>query len=143
MMFLFDTDYLSLLKRQAGIEFQRLSARLATESADDFFISIVSFHEQIRGWQNYISRSRDEGGTIRGYEELAKLLTDYSVAQVVPYDETAVEVFKDLRRQKVRVGTMDLRIGAIAISNNLTLLTRNRVDFERIPGLSFEDWTVD
>ena len=37
---------------------------------------------------------------------------------------------------------MDLRIGAIAIANGMTVLTCNTVDFERIPGLSFEDWTV-
>jgi tRNA(fMet)-specific endonuclease VapC len=37
---------------------------------------------------------------------------------------------------------MDLRIASIAIANQMTLLTRNRVDFERVPGLMFEDWTV-
>ena len=43
--------------------------------------------------------------------------------------------------QKVRIGTMDLRIAATAISNGLILLTRNTVDFERVPGLTLEDWT--
>jgi len=37
---------------------------------------------------------------------------------------------------------MDLRIASIAIANQITLLTRNTVDFERIPNLLFEDWTV-
>lgn len=60
-----------------------------------------------------------------------------------PFDDVAAEVFQELRGQKVRVGTMDLRIAAIAIANGMTLLTRNTVDFERIPGLTFEDWTTD
>ncbi len=36
---------------------------------------------------------------------------------------------------------MDLRIASIAIANQMTLLTRNSVDFERIPNVSIEDWT--
>jgi tRNA(fMet)-specific endonuclease VapC len=37
---------------------------------------------------------------------------------------------------------MDLRIASIALANNMTLLTRNTVDFERVPGLIQEDWTT-
>ena len=48
----------------------------------------------------------------------------------------------DLRRQGVRISTMDLRIAAIAISRNLVLLTRNVSDFSKVPGLIIEDWTV-
>ena len=37
---------------------------------------------------------------------------------------------------------MDLRIAAIALSRDVTVLTRNTVDFERVPNLKFEDWPV-
>ena len=98
-MYLFDTDYLSLLKRRAGVEYERLSQRLAGLPEDEFFISIISFHEQVRGWQSYIAKARDEHGTMRGYNELEKLLNDYAQAQVLPYDEAATEVFDELRKQ--------------------------------------------
>lgn len=140
-MFLFDTDYISILKRASGREYRRLTERIADIPEDEFFVSIVSFHEQIRGWQSYIAKAKDESGAVRGYEELEKLLYDFAQAQVLPYDEAAAELFVDLRRKRMRVGTMDLRIASIAISNNLTLLTRNTTDFARVPGLSFEDWT--
>ena len=39
-------------------------------------------------------------------------------------------------------GTMDLKIAAITIANDATLLTRNVVDFQRIPNLRIEDWTA-
>jgi tRNA(fMet)-specific endonuclease VapC len=62
---------------------------------------------------------------------------------VLSFSEAAADIFEDLRKQKIRVATMDLRIGSIAIANRMTVLTRNTVDFQRIPNLSFEDWTVD
>jgi len=37
---------------------------------------------------------------------------------------------------------MDLRIGSIAMANGMTVLTRNTVDFEKIPNLQVEDWTA-
>jgi tRNA(fMet)-specific endonuclease VapC len=37
--------------------------------------------------------------------------------------------------------TEDLRIAAIAISQQLILLTRNQKDFVKVPELKIEDWT--
>ncbi|MEH1937435.1 MAG: hypothetical protein V7L14_27755 [Nostoc sp.] len=61
----------------------------------------------------------------------------------------AIAVFDELRSQRVRLSTMDLRIvalaqpaGGIAISRNLVLLTRNVSDFSKVPDLVREDWTV-
>jgi tRNA(fMet)-specific endonuclease VapC len=37
---------------------------------------------------------------------------------------------------------MDLKIAAIALAHNATVLTRNVKDFKLVPGLRIEDWTA-
>lgn len=37
---------------------------------------------------------------------------------------------------------MDLRIAAVALTNDATLITGNLSDFRRVPGLRVEDWTA-
>lgn len=38
------------------------------------------------------------------------------------------------------IGAHDLQIAAIAISNNLTLVSHNTKEFQRVPGLALIDW---
>jgi tRNA(fMet)-specific endonuclease VapC len=61
---------------------------------------------------------------------------------VLPFDDTAAHMFVGLRKQNVRIGTMYLRIASIALARDLTALTRNVVDFQHVPGLQIEDWTL-
>jgi tRNA(fMet)-specific endonuclease VapC len=41
------------------------------------------------------------------------------------------------------IGAYDLQIAAIALANNLTLVTHNTREFERVEGLQVEDWESD
>jgi len=50
------------------------------------------------------------------------------------------EQFNNLRKQRVRIGTMDLKIASIAIANNATLLSANTCDFVQVPSLRLENW---
>ncbi len=45
-----------------------------------------------------------------------------------------------LRKKGLPLDDFDLLIGATAISNNLTLVTRNVSDFERLKGIEIENW---
>ncbi len=76
------------------------------------------------------------------YERFQRVLSNFCEARVLPFDVAAAGVFDDMRSRKVRVGAMDLRIASIALSRDMTVLSRNLVDFGRVPGLMVEDCTL-
>jgi tRNA(fMet)-specific endonuclease VapC len=141
--YLFDTDHISFLQRRSGSEYLNLAAQIATSLPGDFTFSIVSFHEQVLGANAFINRARTSADTIRGYNTLREILQGFSVASVLPFDAASAEIFDGLRTQRVRIATMDLRIASIALARGLILLTRNTRDFNQVPGLITQDWTID
>jgi tRNA(fMet)-specific endonuclease VapC len=140
--FLLDTDHISILQRESGPEFDILSARVAQHSPADLAFSVVSFHEQALGCHTYILRARRPAEVVRGYGMLARVIRGFGASPILPFDAAAALAFDGLAAQRLRVGTMDLRIAAIAISRGLVLLTRNIGDFGRVTGLRTEDWTA-
>ena len=141
-MFVLDTDHLGILQRWTQPEANRLAARLVDHSQSDFYVSIVTFHEQVAGWNAYLARAKTLEGIVRAYRMFQGIVSAFASMQVLPFDDAAARVFESLRKQGVRIGTMDLRIAATAIARGYTLLSRNLVDFERVPGLRVEDWIV-
>jgi tRNA(fMet)-specific endonuclease VapC len=61
---------------------------------------------------------------------------------VLEFDEAAATEFERLQHLRLRIGTMDLKIAAIALAHNATVLPRNLKDLSRVPGLRVEDWTL-
>lgn len=141
MTYLLDTDHISILQDE-GETSARLAARIDALPEDEFTFSIVSFHEQVMGGNKYVTRARRASDVLRGYSMLSKVLRTFGPAQVLPFGAVVQAKFEQLRRRHVRIGTMDLRIAATALTHDLILLTRNAKDFSRVPGLTFEDWTA-
>lgn len=65
----------------------------------------------------------------------------------LPFEDEAAIVLGQIRARLASAGTpigaYDLQIGAIALVNNLTLVTHNTREFERVEGLQVEDWEVE
>jgi len=141
-MLILDTDHVSILEWAHGEEYARLQRRLDHLHAADLATTIVSYEEQTRGWLAYLAKARKLSQQIEAYRRLHRHLDVYQAIQVLDFDERAAVEFQNLQHLRRGIGTADTRIAAIAISRQATLLTRNTVDFEQVPGLRFADWTL-
>lgn len=141
MTHLLDTDTLSIWQNGTGTEYAVLALRLSAHPPADIGVPIVSFHEQMIGANAYLSRGRVGADLVTGYDRLERLRQWYTVLNVVPFDDAAGTRFDQLKAAKIRIGTMDLRIAASALSQSLIVVTRNARDFGQVPGLTIEDWT--
>ncbi|CAN5261970.1 hypothetical protein BH11PLA2_BH11PLA2_32170 [soil metagenome] len=65
------------------------------------------------------------------------------IAQLVslPYTDAAESLFQQWRQAKIRIGTNDLRVAAVAVANNAKLVTRNARVLQQVPGLQLEIWS--
>lgn len=142
MKYLLDTDHLSILQRQTGKDYSNLATRMAQYPLSDFAVSIVTFHEQMLGCHAYINRDRTLNDVVKGYEMMARLVSDFKVLPLVSFDAGAATIFEQLKSQRLQLAKMDARIAAIALSRGLILLTRNHQDFQKVAGLAIEDWTI-
>lgn len=141
-MVILDTDHLSILERAGSAESERLLRRLSSMAPDQVFTTIVTYEEQTRGWFAYMARAKSMASQIQAYERLMLHLRTFEKIPLLPFDSRAAIEFQRFRAMRVRIGTFDLRIAAIALARKATLLSRNLSDFRQIPGLRVEDWTL-
>jgi tRNA(fMet)-specific endonuclease VapC len=138
-MILLDSDHVSFLVDPRQSLRANLISRL--EDADDeACLPVVVVEEHLRGWLAEIHRLRDVHKQVVPYVRLTKLIDFVSQWNIVAWNEPAADIFKRIRRLKVRIGTQDLKIAAMALANNARLLSANLRDFEKVPGLHVENW---
>jgi tRNA(fMet)-specific endonuclease VapC len=140
-MLVLDTDHMSVLERRERPAVDHLLSRLAAMPPSEVMTTVISYEEQMRGWMAYIAQARSMAQQITAYGRLLSHLENYRRIPVVSFDEGAAVIFQQLRRRHRRMGTMDLKIAAIVLSREATLLSRNLRDFSQIPNLPVEDWT--
>lgn len=81
----------------------------------------------------------------RRLENLRAIMQFAARLEVLPFSADAAVHFGQLRAELERlgqpVGAYDMLIGAHARSEGLIVVTHNRREFDRMPGLRVEDWT--
>jgi tRNA(fMet)-specific endonuclease VapC len=137
-LYILDTDHISLFQRGH----LQVTAHVQLTHHSNIAITIITAEEQVRGRLARIRSAKSEKDRLPALLWFRESLALLGTFNLLDYDIAAASVFASLLQQKVRIGTQDLRIAAIALSTNAILVTRNRIDFGQIPGLTIEDWTV-
>jgi len=139
-LILLDTDHLTVLKYTDSERYVRLHGRLLATAPELIGTTIVNVEEQMRGWLAAIAKEKKLLRQITAYRELTDLFDFFAKLNIISLSAEAVDLFNGFRKSGIKIGTMDLKMACIAMANNVLFLTANRRDFEKVPGLRFENW---
>jgi tRNA(fMet)-specific endonuclease VapC len=137
-VYILDTDILSLFQRGHPAVCARADQHPATELAT----TVITVQEQLDGWHTRLARAKRRDELAGVYQRLADNVRFLARIQILSFTEPSIERYEQLKARKLNLGKMDLRIAAIVLEEGAVLVTRNTRDFQRVPGLVFEDWTV-
>jgi len=140
-MYIFDTDHLSFIQRN-GQEGKQILVKLATLQDPEVAVTVITYEEQIRGRLSFLSKAKTVDEQTIAYQGLQQLTLDYQSIAIIPFSREAILEHQRLRKVYPRLGNMDLKIAAIALTNTAILITRNKSDFGQLTELSIEDWSV-
>jgi tRNA(fMet)-specific endonuclease VapC len=126
-----DTDTCShIMKRSHPLVLKRLQS----VSVDDVCMSVVTKAELLYGVEISLRRAQDG----------AALAAFLRYVETVALDEDAAlhyaQIRAELKRRGAMIGASDLFIAAHARALDLTLVTNNVAEFERVNDLKLENW---
>lgn len=139
IVILLDTDHITVVERAEDKRHLKLTSALQRRWDDGVATTVVTVEEQFKGWLAKIHRTKNVEDELEPYSRLTDLISFFARWRIEPFDEKSLAQFKKLK-QTINVGTQDLKIAAIAISNNALLLSANLKDFLKVPGLRVENW---
>lgn len=129
--YLLDTNICIYIARQRPVE---VLARFEQAAPGELAMSVITYGELLYGAEK--SRSRSQA--LEVLEALAQAIP------VLPMDETVSRHYGEIRAALEQAGTPignnDLWIAAHARDQQLTLISNNLREFERVPGLKAENW---
>ena len=132
LRYLLDTNICIYVAKQRP---PNVAKRLAELTPGSVGMSLITYGELCFGAE----KSQQRDAALATLHRLAELIP------VVPLEAGASEAYGSLRAQLQRngtpIGNNDLWIAAHALTLNLTLVSNNTREFERVPTLKLENWT--
>lgn len=132
-IFMLDTNIVSFLMKQ---KFPILEQRINDFSENAYCLSIITYAELCFGFRKNKERTK------------LQIMTEYFFSRItiLPWDIKAANEYADIRanleNQGKVIGNMDMLIAAHARAENMTLITNNTREFQRVENLKIEDWTI-
>jgi tRNA(fMet)-specific endonuclease VapC len=134
--YVLDTDTLTLFSHGQ----ERVSTRVAVHR-DVVSIAAVTAEESLKGWLSSIRAARRPSEIETAYQSFIQAVNLVASFPLLNYSQTAIARYETRKKLKLNVGGNDLRIAAIALEHNATVVSANLRDFTRVPDLKVEDWS--
>ena len=131
--YILDTNIVTAYLKKNPLVIQRI--RQAERTGQRVMLNAVSYYETRRGLLFAGAQVQ-----MTAFERLWRALGIVMIEQAVL--DKAAEIYADLRAAGQLIEDADILIAAIALVNNLTLVTHNTAHFSRVAGLQLEDWLV-
>lgn len=138
LQFVLDTDHLTLL----DYGHPRVTQNCAAKAPGTLGLPIVAVEEHLRGRLSALARAKNGLARVLQYSLLEHSLILIQSYPIALFDQAAENQYQIVIGKRLRIGTRDQKIAAIALANGAVLVTRNKRDFGQVPGLVLEDWSV-
>lgn len=107
-------------------------------------ITVITVQELFNGWNGRINDPKQADRLSFLYTKLWKTTNFIKSITILNFDSEAENCYLNLRLDykhlaKKRIAK-DMRIAAIALTQNAIVATRNQKDFSQVPGLTIENW---
>jgi tRNA(fMet)-specific endonuclease VapC len=136
--YLFDTDTFSLYLQHNP----EIIGNMIRHLSDEVMVSIITVKEMWDGWAAVVAKAKTPDQVADAYSRLTNTLNELKNWPIVTFLSGAVAQYAALKKQRLNVGSNDLKIASIALVIGAKVVTKNRRDFARIPSIMIEDWTL-
>lgn len=131
MIYLLDSNVCIRLINNSSLA---VTNRLAAQQPEDILVSTITQLELYYG--AYRSAQQE-----RNLEILQRFFSQFTIIRLDPEAaRIAGRIRAELAASGTPIGPYDVQIAAIAMANNLILVTHNTREFSRVNGLQIEDW---
>jgi len=114
--------------------------RVSQRGTEEAFLSVISASELLHG----VQRAADPAIRARRLAFVEAVLARFPVLEIdLAAARTHAALWSDLAQRGEMIGVHDSWIAATGIARDLTLITANMREFNRVPGLRVEDWSAD
>jgi tRNA(fMet)-specific endonuclease VapC len=137
--YILDTDHVSLV-------LYNHPQVTANASLHQIAVTVITVQELFNGWVGRINEPSQVNNLPALYTKLWTTTKYLQTVEVLDFTPEADTILKQLLKNNppLRKNRLqkDMRIAAISLSLNATVVTRNYRDFEQVPGLKIIDWSI-
>jgi tRNA(fMet)-specific endonuclease VapC len=116
-----------------------LAHRVERHRGDPFYLSVITASEMLHG----VHRAMQPGTRARRAAFVEAVLERFPLLGIdLPTARVHAQVWADLASTGRLIGAHDLWLAATCLARDLTMVTANVREFERVPGLRVQDWSA-